>query len=282
MAKLVIHQPDGTLREVKLDCDRITIGRRADHDICLPYPAVSADHAEIVTVVADSFLHDVGSTNGTLVNGQRVTKHFLRDHDRIDIARQQLVYLANEAEMVEPLAPQVPELRAAEPTVDEEKIGDAASMTDAAVKATRDLPMDELMTELMEMRAEPTVAIDFPPEVAGAPGTKVVPEAQQQIVAERPGVHAEATAGVYIEVMSGPNAGQITPMTKSEFVLGKAGASIAAIRRSEFGFRLVPFANDRMPTLNGRPIEQAGAWLEFGDTIGIGGIVLRFSRRAPL
>ena len=46
MAKLVIHQPDGTLREVKLDCDRITIGRRADHDICLPYPAVSADQTK--------------------------------------------------------------------------------------------------------------------------------------------------------------------------------------------------------------------------------------------
>ena len=85
MAKLVIHQPDGTLREVKLDRDRITIGRRADHDICLPYPAVSADHAEIVTVISDSFLHDVGSTNGTLVNGKRITKHFLRDHDRIGI-----------------------------------------------------------------------------------------------------------------------------------------------------------------------------------------------------
>ena len=282
MAKLVIHQPDGSLREVKLDSDRITIGRRADHDICLPYPAVSADHAEIITVVSDSFLHDVGSTNGTLVNGKRVTKHFLRDHDRIDIARQQLVYLVNEAETVEPLAPQVSELRAAEPTVDEEKVGDAASMTDAAVKATQVVPMDELMTELMEMGAEPTVAIDFPPEVASAPGMKVVPEAPQQIVAERPGAHAEATAGVYIEVMSGPNAGQITPMMKSEFVLGKAGASIAAIRRSEFGYRLVSLANDRMPTLNGRPIEQAGAWLEFGDTIGVGGIVLRFSRRAPL
>jgi predicted component of type VI protein secretion system len=282
MAKLVIHQPDGSLREVKLDRGRITIGRRADHDICLPYPAVSADHAEIVTVVSDSFLHDVGSTNGTLVNGARVTKHFLRDQDRIDIARQQLVYLANEAEEIEPLARQVSELRAAEPTPDEEKVGDAASMTDAAVKATQVVPMDELMTELMAMGDEPTIAIDFPPEVAVATGMAVVPETPQQIVAERPDIHAEATAGVYIEVMSGPNAGQITPMTKSEFVLGKAGASIAAIRRSEFGYRLVPFANDRMPTLNGRPIEQAGAWLEFGDTIGVGGIVLRFSRRAPL
>ena len=282
MAKLVIHQPDGTLREVKLDRDRITIGRRADHDICLPHPAVSADHAEIITVVSDSFLHDVGSTNGTLVNGQRISKHFLRDHDRIDIARQQLVYLANEAETVEPMAPQVSELRAAEPAVDEDKVGDAASMTDAAVKAAQVVPMDELMTELMEMRVEPTVAVDLPPEVAVAPGLAVVPEAPQQIVTERPGVQAEATAGVYIEVMSGPNAGQITPMTKSEFVLGKAGASIAAIRRSEFGYRLVPLANDRMPTRNGRPIDQAGAWLEFGDTIGVGGIVLRFSRRAPL
>ena len=276
MPKLVIHQPDGSLREVKLDRDRITIGRRADHDICLPYPAVSADHAEIITVVSDSFLHDVGSTNGTLVNGQRVSKHFLRDRDRIDIARQQLVYLVNEAETVEPLAPQVPALRAAEPEVEEEKVGDAASMTDAAVKAAQASPMDDLMTGLMEMEGEPTVAIDLPPDIA------VAPVAPEQIVAERPSVHAEATAGVYIEVMSGPNAGQITPMMKSEFVLGKAGAAIAAIRRSEFGYRLVPFANDRMPTLNGRPIDQAGAWLEFGDTIGVGGIVLRFSRRAPL
>ena len=53
MAKLVLHQPDGAMREIKLDRDRITIGRRADHDVCLPFPAVSADHAEIISVVAD-------------------------------------------------------------------------------------------------------------------------------------------------------------------------------------------------------------------------------------
>jgi hypothetical protein len=122
------------------------------------------------------------------------------------------------------MAPQISELRAAEPAVDEDKVGDAASMTDAAVKATQVVPMDELMTELMATGGEPTVAIDLPPEVAVAPPVAVVPEAPEQIVAERPDVHAEATAGVYIEVMSGPNAGQITPMTKSDFVLGKAGA----------------------------------------------------------
>ena len=38
---------------------------------------------------------------------------------------------------------------------------------------------------------------------------------------------AYATAGVYVEVMNGPNAGQIAPMTKREFVLGQRGATKA-------------------------------------------------------
>src|SRR5512142_620905 len=115
MAKLVARLPDGTLREIKLDRDRITIGRRVDNDFCLAYPAVSADHAEIITVIGDSFLNDLGSTNGTLVNGQRVVKHFLRDHDEIDLGRIQLVYLANEDETVEPLQVQPAEEGKASP-----------------------------------------------------------------------------------------------------------------------------------------------------------------------
>src|SRR4026209_995592 len=97
MAKLVLHRPGGEMRDILLDQDRVTIGRRADHDVCLPFPAVSADHAEIITVSSDSFLHDLGSTNGTFVNGDRVAKHFLRDRDRIDVGRQPPVYPTNEA-----------------------------------------------------------------------------------------------------------------------------------------------------------------------------------------
>jgi hypothetical protein len=89
-------------------------------------------------------------------------------------------------------------------------------------------------------------------------------------------------SGAFIEVMSGPNAGQITPMTKSEFILGKAGAAVAVIRQGADGYRLIPQAASRLPTVNGRSIEPSGSNLEFGDTIGVGGVVLRFSRRAPL
>ena len=59
----------------------------------LPQAPVSGEHAAVVTILDDSFLEDLGSTNGTLVNGKPITKHFLRDRDEIDIGREILVYL---------------------------------------------------------------------------------------------------------------------------------------------------------------------------------------------
>jgi hypothetical protein len=107
MGKLVLFLADGTTMDVPLDKERITIGRRADNDVCLPYPAVSGEHAAVVTILADSFLEDLGSTNGTLVNGKAVAKHFLVDHDMIDIGRQRLTYMSDNEARVEPLPPDI-------------------------------------------------------------------------------------------------------------------------------------------------------------------------------
>ena len=101
MGKLVVFRADGTAQDIKLDRERITIGRRPDNDVCLTHPAVSGEHAAVVTILADSFLEDLGSTNGTLVNGAAITKYFLRDRDEIDIGRQVLVYLADDAAKLE-------------------------------------------------------------------------------------------------------------------------------------------------------------------------------------
>src|SRR5438132_8876729 len=96
MSKLVMFLPDGTTLDVPLARERTTIGRRADNDICLPNLAVSGEHAVVVTILADSFLEDLNSTNGTLVNGGPIAKHFLRDRDQIDIGRHKLVYCADD------------------------------------------------------------------------------------------------------------------------------------------------------------------------------------------
>ena len=111
MSKLVLYLADGSTLDVRLARERITIGRRADNDVCLPYPAVSGEHAAVVTILSDSFLEDLASTNGTLVNGKPIAKHFLRDRDQIDIGRQKLVYVADDSVQLEPAAPAVAGVR---------------------------------------------------------------------------------------------------------------------------------------------------------------------------
>ena len=56
MSKLVLFLADGSTLDIPLERERMTIGRRADNDICLPNLAVSGEHAAVVTILADSFL----------------------------------------------------------------------------------------------------------------------------------------------------------------------------------------------------------------------------------
>lgn len=96
MAKLLVTAGGGT-RDVPLDKERITIGRREDNDIRLDDGATSGHHAAVITVLNDSFLQDLSSTNGTFVNGNRVQKHALRNGDVVTIGRARLEYFADDA-----------------------------------------------------------------------------------------------------------------------------------------------------------------------------------------
>ena len=51
----------------------------------------------IVTILNDSFLEDLGSTNGTLVNGQPIKKHFLQNNDVIELGKYKLKYVNDAA-----------------------------------------------------------------------------------------------------------------------------------------------------------------------------------------
>lgn len=97
MAKVVLSLDGVVLREISLSKDRTTIGRRSHNDIVIDNLAVSGEHAVIFESGADCFLEDLGSTNGTTVNGQPVKKHLLQSSDVIEVGKYRLRFLADGA-----------------------------------------------------------------------------------------------------------------------------------------------------------------------------------------
>lgn len=84
--------PDGT--EFALDAP-ITIGRSDDCDIVLADPLVSRRHAEVRPALGAHLLIDLGSSNGTVVNGEPTLQHLLQIGDRVSIGTHELTYLAD-------------------------------------------------------------------------------------------------------------------------------------------------------------------------------------------
>ncbi|MEN9481872.1 MAG: hypothetical protein RLZZ298_3267 [Pseudomonadota bacterium] len=97
MAKLILSMDGLVLKEIPLNKERITIGRKPHNDIQIDNLAISGEHAAIVTILTDSFLEDMNSTNGTLVNGQAIKKHFLRNMDVVELGKYKLKYMSDVA-----------------------------------------------------------------------------------------------------------------------------------------------------------------------------------------
>ena len=95
MAKIIIAREGQVEQQVQLNKERMTVGRHPRNDIVLSHPAVSGDHAVITTILDDSFLEDLHSTNGTFVNGHRIGKHFLQHQDVIKMAKFQITFVAD-------------------------------------------------------------------------------------------------------------------------------------------------------------------------------------------
>lgn len=92
-AKLILSMDGVVLKEYPLNKERTTIGRKPHNDIVIDNLAVSSEHAAVVTILNDSFLEDLDSTNGLMVNGVPTKKHFLQNNDLIEIGKYKLKYL---------------------------------------------------------------------------------------------------------------------------------------------------------------------------------------------
>ena len=275
MGKLVLYLADGSTLDILLNRERVTIGRRADNDVCLPYPAVSAEHASVVTILADSFLEDLGSTNGTLVNGRPVVKHFLRDRDQIDIGRQKLVFVADDSQQIESAyASQLREHKnvfgervehVAPRPADAHSTGESESGPKVGTTAGRE---SDAMVEI-DRFVSAEVAADaraMAANASSAPADIVAEFLEKEDLAQVPSVR----------VLSGVNAGRTIALRKDGTSVGRAGVQVAVVRRSPNGARLVPLEGARAPIVNEAEVPAEGIELRNGDVVEIAGVKLEF------
>lgn len=103
MAKLQIYLPDGAQPVHDLSEDKTTLGRLADNTIPIDDASVSSHHAEIVFEHEAWHLHDLGSTNGTFVNDEKVTDVILRHGDEIRFGAIGTVFNSEEKDAEQPL-----------------------------------------------------------------------------------------------------------------------------------------------------------------------------------
>ena len=97
MPKLVIKFDGVVIDQIVMRQGDMSIGRRPGSDVLLDNLAVSGNHATIFTVGNDSFVQDLNSTNGTLVNNKRISKHHLANGDEIVIGKHSLSYVDENA-----------------------------------------------------------------------------------------------------------------------------------------------------------------------------------------
>jgi pSer/pThr/pTyr-binding forkhead associated (FHA) protein len=94
MPKLHITLPDGTETSHELLDDVITVGRLPDNTIQIDDASVSSHHAQLSLIGGEYELKDLNSTNGTYVNGQRISGSHLKPGDAIRFGKIDTAFLA--------------------------------------------------------------------------------------------------------------------------------------------------------------------------------------------
>ena len=251
MAKLILSIDGLVLKEIALTKERTTIGRKPHNDIQIDNLAVSGEHAVIVTILQDSFLEDLGSTNGTVVNGQPVKKHFLQNNDVIELGKYKLKYV-NEAVAGQGKAADFEKTMVLRPGA-MKPAAPAAAPIPAPVAAA-------------PAAAAAAGAKNFGDTVAGqsSPAAPVAPA--------KPATAPQAA----LQLLSGANAGKELDLTKPLTTLGKPGVQVAVITRRPQGFFITHVEGASFPVVNGKVLDAQAHSLNDHDVIELAGIKMEF------
>ena len=97
--------------KLELDCDVLTVGRNQDNDLVIDDIAVSGLHAQFEREEDPYyeghfryFLHDLGSTNGSFVNGDQISRQELKNNDTVKIGWNEFKFIGDDYEKHEATA----------------------------------------------------------------------------------------------------------------------------------------------------------------------------------
>jgi pSer/pThr/pTyr-binding forkhead associated (FHA) protein len=92
MARLILNTGDGERQVHRLEAGEVVIGRSSKNGISIPSGKVSRQHARVFREGATFVVEDMGSSNGTRVNGRRMHRQVLRNEDVIQIGDATLTF----------------------------------------------------------------------------------------------------------------------------------------------------------------------------------------------
>jgi len=257
MAKVILSMDGLVLKEIALTKERTTIGRKPHNDIQIDNLAVSGEHAVIVTILQDSFLEDLGSTNGTVVNGQPIKKHFLQNNDIIELGKYKLRYV-NEAVAGQAKAADFEKTMVLRP----------GSVKPATAAPAASAPAGPAAAAPVAVAAA-VGAKNFSDTVAGQSATAAP-------VAPPPKPAAAPQKNGALQLLSGANAGKELDLTKPLTTLGKPGVQVAVITRRPQGFFITHVEGASFPVVNGKTLDAQAHSLNDHDVIELAGVKMEF------
>lgn len=259
-AKLILSMDGAVIKEYPLNKERMTIGRKAHNDIVIDNLAVSGEHAAVVTILHDSFLEDLDSTNGLQVNGEATKKHFLQNNDLIEIGKHKLKYINDQvtqttsADFEKTMVLRAPVKTAAEAT------GDTSGFMRTQINTPPTGEVVERTGRFDAPVAPPVTAVPTPPVVPVAPAAPV------------PAPVAQAA----VQILTGPNAGKELELVKSLTTLGKPGVQVAVLTKRPHGFFITHVEGANHPLVNGQTLTDQPHQLNDHDVIELAGVKMEF------
>jgi pSer/pThr/pTyr-binding forkhead associated (FHA) protein len=280
MAKLILSMDGLVLKEIPLSKERTTIGRKPHNDIQIDNLAVSGEHAVIVTILNDCFLEDLGSTNGTLVNGNPVKKHFLQNNDVVELGKYRLKFVGE--------AP-VPAATAEKADFEKTMVLRPAAMKAAAEQARAmgaGAAEAARASAAQQVAAGAAVAGTAEREIKSAPAPTPMPMSATMttptpIPAQAPAPAAPAAPKSphplgAIQILSGANAGKELELAKPLTTLGKPGVQVAVLTRRPQGYFITHVEGANPPVVNGQAIGSAPHALKDHDVVELAGVKMEF------